>query len=120
MARIYKDRAIKVEFWPDRFGGITGKPVNRAHCRKFAMHMKEMTGRADSSVYFQSGGDELEGVIPDRRLSELNRGRSVTCMVDPETYGNLLGWDADRVDLWPQRQPRNANATTAGSVSDEN
>ncbi|MGH9931703.1 MAG: hypothetical protein ACREA9_21075 [Pyrinomonadaceae bacterium] len=103
MVRIFKERAIKVEFSPDRFGGITGRPINRAHCRKFAAHIKEMTGRADSSVYFQSGADELADIIPPRRLSELSAGWSATCLIDPETYGNLLGWDAHLVDLWPQR-----------------
>lgn len=102
--KVFRNRCIKVEFSRDRFGGITGEPVNRAHARKFADHIKEFTGRADASVYFQDGADELADIIPPRRLRELENGWPVVCLLDPETYGHMLGWDAYLVDLWPERK----------------
>lgn len=66
--------------------------------------MKDMTGRADASVYFQNGAEELADIIPARRIAELENGWAVVCLMDSETYGNLLGWDAYLVDLWPTRK----------------
>lgn len=105
MGKVFKERQIKVMFERDRFGGVTAQPVSWEHCEKFADHMAEMGNARDCSAYFQNG-DEVAEFIPPRKYRELEQGYSVVCMMTSELYGNLLGWDASNVDLWPETKKR--------------
>lgn len=91
--------SILVEADMDRIGNVVVTPVSSRVRRRYEKYMKEMTGRADASAFFQEGdaaSDFLED-FPAQHRRSLESGWSVRFKVDPWVFGHWLGWDAHNV-----------------------
>tara|TARA_Y100000593_G_scaffold94032_1_gene191283 strand:- start:62698 stop:62982 length:285 start_codon:yes stop_codon:yes gene_type:complete len=91
---------IKVHFSTDFMGNVIGSPVKDSYREQYAEHMQQFRPNDDGTVFFHEYEiNELSGIIPRRKIRELQEGYSVTCLVDNEDYGHMLGYDAYLVKL---------------------
>ena len=86
-----------VTFNPDGFGGVSVAPVSDAHQSKLAAHCRQFHPGHDGTAYLQEW--DLDGLLPARKLREVLEGYHVTVRMDAWTFGNLLGYDAQEVEL---------------------
>lgn len=97
MAKVHRDRTMLVTVTMDRMGCITARPMSRVWRKKFAAHMKDMTGRRYSSAFFQGDYETPETITGHRYYKELEKGWPVTMRIDPWEFGQWLGYDACNV-----------------------
>jgi len=93
---------IQVEAYRNREGDLLVRPVSTIYARKYAEHMRDMTGTPSFEAFF--GADtaaqaEILSKFPQQARERLEQGWPVRFKVEAWTFGHWLGYDAHEVSL---------------------
>jgi hypothetical protein len=77
-------------------------PVSERVRRKIEKHL-ELFGERGAEVFMSEGGPaaQFKAELTAAQRKEIERGSTVTMIVDPWIYGHWRGWDVHEVQLNP-------------------